>query len=151
MLVDASALKGPFGWSNYEPEVGHVIERWHPFTLYLDRYETGWDESFVPIKWSDSKRWRPGSWDTASIGYDQDLAYHSKGRCRIEVHAIAHPKGFPRRIMYTRQFTTPDGKEYKRSGLICHSIGKFRNVCRSPGVGGVMLKDFEPIVQELAL
>lgn len=151
-LIDTTQFtKSIFGWYNYEPEVGHVIERWHPFTLFVDRYPVHWDCNEQPMKMHEDKRWRPGAWDSRS-GYESEWqAYHEEGKCRLQVHAIAQPKGFPRRIMYTRQFITPEGREYKRSGLLCHSIGKFRKVCAGPKCGGHKVDDYEPISQEYRL
>lgn len=144
MLVNTDQIKQDlFGWYKYEPEVGDVIERWHPFTLFIDRYN-GWEGV------EEERRWRPGAWDGRSSYEGDYIGYHERGICRLDVHAVAKPKGFPRRIMYTRQFETPEGRNYKRSGLICHSIGKFRKVCADPK-RLAKIEDYEPISEVRSL
>lgn len=101
----------------FEPEEGDVIYRPHPFTRMIHRFPAIFDQPGYADQW-----WRPGAWD--HDGYD-NIA-HGTGQVLFRVVCIAAPPGYPRRVLYTRQFIDPHGKPMKKSGLLCHAIGTFR-------------------------
>jgi hypothetical protein len=113
--INSDAWQG-YDYLSYDPIAGDVIEREHPFTRMIGAFE---DLEF--------SRWRPGVWGNEFNGIDDFYPFaHAAGRVEYVVRAVCPVPGFPMRVFYTRQFTDPDGKILKRSGLICHSIGPFR-------------------------
>ena len=132
---------GSFVWSFYEPKDGDLIVREHPFTQVSQTVS----EDFSGKPWTET-RWRPGAWDMWIDHYgEEEMRHHATGSASLNVVCVAKPKGFPRRILYTRQFTAPNGHAFKRSGLLCHSIAKFRKDCSGPRFESVLLPDAEPV------
>lgn len=110
-------------WHDYEPQEGDIIRRAHPFTKVRTTYP-GFALANEPEHVEE--RWRPGAWIQDG---DYGPYAHADGRVDIAIICIAAPKGFPRRILFTRQFTEPGGKKLKRSGLLVKSIAAFRRLC----------------------
>ena len=121
-------------WHWYEPKDGDVIDRPYPFTK-MQRKDTaffGGDEVVSFEEW-----WRPGAWAYCGKGYDRVSACHAEGRVVLTVvHVAKLPKPYPRRVLYTRQFVTPEGRDYKRSGLKWATVNKFRQLCHKAPVPG---------------
>lgn len=113
-----------YGWLDYSPTEGDEIHRPHPFTRMAGQCWSDWDKGV-------QARWRAGVWDHQFVPPDNfKPVAHGMGEVVIRVvHCAKLPKPYPRRVFYTRQFTAPDGSEWGKSGLISHSIGKFRKVC----------------------
>jgi len=121
-LVDPKDFAGSWTipryiWMNYEPKIGDRIIRPHPFTRMEQHYDVGPPHSY----------WRPGVWNI-DIDDSQPVA-HDMGKVQIDILGIMEVRGYPRRIGYTRIFTTPNSGPLKRSGMIVHAIGKLRQVC----------------------
>ena len=121
-------------WHWYEPKDGDVIDRPYPFTKMQQKDTAffGGDEVTSFHEW-----WRPGAWTYAAEGYDCVPACHAEGRVVLTVvHVAKLPKPYPRRVLYTRRFITPEGREYKRSGLKWATVNKFRQLCHKAPVPG---------------
>lgn len=130
---------GRFAWKFFEPCAGDVVRHPYPFTK-MDG----------PC-WSDldkgaQVRWRAGVWDTRFVQPDnfQPVAHGMGEVIMTVVHVAKLPKPYPRRVFYTRQFITPEGMEYKKSGLIIHGINKFRKVCAPFSMGGYVIDETRP-------
>lgn len=118
------AVDHKWRWMDYEPKEGDVIRRAHPFTRVRTTYP-GFALANEPEHVED--RWRPGAWIRDE--YIEHPYAHADGEVEFAVVYVAAPKGFPRRIMFTRRFRTPDGVRFKRSGLLIKSITAFRKLC----------------------
>lgn len=144
-LITDLSIFGPswagarFGFRFYEPEPGDVVEQWYPFTRMAAIY---YDAANAPAL---EERWRPGVWAIEPGAYDCNRAYHAEGGVRYVVKAVVPVPGYPRRILYTRQFIDPDGKPMTKSGLLCHSITKFRAVVAGLSIDAEKSPDLPPV------
>lgn len=76
----------------------------------------------------DAKSWRPG----VSIEYtgdykmDMDVYANGEGEMILTVVDTFKPKGYPKRVFYTRKFIDPDGHEFGKNRLLISTLEKFR-------------------------
>ena len=133
-------------WLWYEPKDGDVIGRRYPFTKMKRQDATYFDGLEIV---ADHEWWRPGAWAYTCEGYDCFATCHAEGgQVLTVVHVAKLPKPYPRRVLYTQQFITPDGREYKRSGLKWAAVNKFRRLCHLAPVKGYRVDpDIPPVAQ----
>ena len=97
---------------------GDVFERSHPFTFVKENGSYPGDEI---------ERWRPGAWNSEYDDADKGTAYCTAlGAVRFMVISTHRPPGYPERVFFKREFTTPDGERYASGRLMNCITRKFR-------------------------
>lgn len=102
-----------------EIAAGAIFERDHPFTMVR---ENQGDPDF------EIERWRPGAWEVWEQNDDDAPTAKANGLGRVKYTVVSthKPPGYPTRIFFKREFTTPDGGRYSPGRLMNCVASKFR-------------------------
>lgn len=75
-------------------------------------------------------KWRPGTRNEQSAPDDYDTVADGIGTMILTIVSTHTPPGWPTRVFYTRLWRDPDGKEYGKKELRCHSAAWFTQLCK---------------------
>jgi len=85
---------------------------------------------------TDTPSWEPTTYmkPCQSGGFSDEPDYENyadaEGKCVFTVVLVCKPPGFPTRVLYTRKFITPDGKEFGKNRLLITTSGVFKQRIR---------------------
>ena len=84
----------------------------------------------ISQSYSDVNPWRPGVLFRHTWNDDAEAYCDGIGQMILTVIGTAYPKPFPTRVMYTRKWRDPDGREFGKRRLLISTLGKFNQLCR---------------------
>lgn len=74
--------------------------------------------------------WKPGVRFEPNGPEDTEAVADALGRMTLTVIDAFKPGRFPRRVFYTRQFTTPEGRPFGKGGLRIKTLDAFRRIAK---------------------
>lgn len=105
-----------------------------PYPFIRDTYTAFENDGEGHYGSSEQATWKPGTRiETVYIAPDDcDAVYMADGVGEIilTIISVHKPGRFPTRVFYTRQWRSPDGKEFGKRGCRCAVSEKFRRLAR---------------------
>jgi hypothetical protein len=103
-----------------------TITRPYPF-VRATYDETGEGKHLVPT-------WNPGvhrrEWVDANGSSSEERIADGVGEIRLTLVSVHRPGGFPTRVFYQRQWTSPNGKLFGRNRLYVTTLAQFKQIAR---------------------
>jgi len=102
-------------------KLGDVFTFDYPFVSF--EYTEMDDEGYTT-----ALSWKPGVEFADKANGDVDVVAHGMGKQSVTIVGLYKPEGFRLRVFYTRQWTSPSGKQFGSRKLCIKGVAAFTNL-----------------------